>query len=489
MNPESKKVFVMLRCSTSAQDLDRQKTDVERMRQTHALQIEYALPLEDVSGREVLQHPDVLRALGDLKRPDIAGGLVPALDRLFRPDDFEDFRILDFFRRSKKLIFSAKEGVIDPSTDIGFQICLMSGAMAGMEWRTLRQRTLDGKRDKRKLGRNVTGSESLPDGLLYRRVTNAAGKTIDGIWSYDEEKVAKIREAYRILFSDNKISLSALARRVGWSSDVSLRRSLQNPVWRGVRISAPMAGETEPVEIRLPLKPVLSDADWALAQVLIRKRRTWSKETADPRFLGAGLLVCACGEPFYFHSDGRRATYETYFCRSKFRKGPGCGAARLKRGPVDAALVQIVEENLMDAKFLSAFFRRIQETPRPDTRIEREKELTKLAGRRKRWLDAYDEEKISKAEFDERMDKVNAAMREIEAKMPSAPPPPFDTQTVVEGLVETFESFRTWQFADQRATLKRVVRSIPVRDEMIAEVVLSGHFLGQLAHTNLLQPS
>jgi hypothetical protein len=71
--------------------------------------------------------------------------------------------------------------------------------MAGMEWRTLRQRTLDGKRDKRKLGRNVTGSESLPDGLLYRRVTNASGKTIDGIWSYDESKVAKIREAYRIL--------------------------------------------------------------------------------------------------------------------------------------------------------------------------------------------------------------------------------------------------------------------------------------------------
>jgi DNA invertase Pin-like site-specific DNA recombinase len=290
--------LALLRCSTKEQDLDRQKTDVERMRQTHALQIEYTLPLEDVSGREVLKRPDVLRAVEvDLKRPDIAGGLVPALDRLFRPDDFEDFRILDYFRRAKKLIFNAKEGVIDPSTDIGFQICLMSGAMAGMEWRTLRQRTLDGKREKRKLGRNVTGSESLPRGICYQRITNAAGKTIDGIWSYDEEKVAKIREAYQILFADHTISLTALAAKVGWSHAHSLRRALQNPVWRGVRISAPMAGETEPLEIRLPLEPVLTDEQWALAQTLLAKRRSWSKQTRDQRHLGAGLLVCQVQAP------------------------------------------------------------------------------------------------------------------------------------------------------------------------------------------------
>jgi DNA invertase Pin-like site-specific DNA recombinase len=334
-----RKVFAMLRCSTIAQDLDRQRGDIERMRQTHLLEIERTLSLEDVSGREVLEHPDVLCALNDLRRPDIAGALTPALDRLFRPDDFEDFKILDYFRRAKKLIFSCKEGIIDPSTDIGFQICLMSGAMSGMEWRTLRQRTLDGKREKRKLGRNVTGSATLPDGLLYHRVTNASGKTIDGIWSYDEEKVAKIRKAYEILFSDHTISLATLARKVGWSSRYSLRRTLQNACWRGVRISQPMAGETEPVEIRLPLEPVLTDDQWRLAQSLLLKRRTWSKATSDPRFLGAGLLVCQCGQKYYMHCDTRRFQHDEYFCSSSPKApvaaGPVCGArswiARLSR--------------------------------------------------------------------------------------------------------------------------------------------------------------
>jgi hypothetical protein len=51
----------------------------------------------------------------------------------------------------------------------------------------------------------------------------------------------------------------------------------------------------------------------------------------------------------------------------------------------------------------------VKETPQPDSREQREKELAKLAARRKRWLDAYDEERISKQEFNERMDKVAAA--------------------------------------------------------------------------------
>src|SRR5215471_12050547 len=103
---DTKKAFALLRCSTSMQDLDRQKTDVARLRDAHGLQIERTLELEDVSGREVMENADVQRMLHSLTRPDIAGGVISSLDRLFRPDDFEDFRILDYFRRAKKLIFS-----------------------------------------------------------------------------------------------------------------------------------------------------------------------------------------------------------------------------------------------------------------------------------------------------------------------------------------------------------------------------------------------
>jgi DNA invertase Pin-like site-specific DNA recombinase len=487
----------MLRCSTSMQDLDRQKTDVARNRETYGLSVERTLELEDVSGREVLKNADVQAALASLKRPDMAGGSVSALDRLFRPDDFEDFRILDYFRRAKKLIFSAKEGVIDPSTDIGFQICLMSGAMAGMEWRTLRQRTLDGKRDKRKLGRNVSGSESLPDGLLYRRVTNAAGKTMDGVWSYDEQKVGKIREAYRILASDHAISLTGLAERVGWSSGFSLRRTLQNPVWRGIRISQPMAGETEPVAMRLPLEPVVSDDEWARAQTLLLKRRTWSRETRDQRFLGAGLLVCRmelitgerCGRKYYFHCDVRRGQHDEYLCASRHQGGPGCGAARLRRVLVDEAILQITETYLMDAKFLADVFRRIEQVPAPDHTAQRTRELAKLAARRRKWIVEYDEDRITKREFDERMAAIQKTTHEVEAKMPAAPPPAVDYRAVIAGLARVLARLRRQPFAEQRKIVKDVIRSLPVVDGHVSEVVLSGSFLGRFTHTKIAQPS
>ena len=136
-----KKALGLLRVSTDQQDLMRQKTDVERIRLTHGLTIERQIELEDVSGRTVLENREVQRLLGDLKRADIAGVAISSLDRLFRPDRFADFAILDFFRDSGKLIFSAKEGVLDPGSDMGFLMSLMSGAVAGQEWRTLRERT------------------------------------------------------------------------------------------------------------------------------------------------------------------------------------------------------------------------------------------------------------------------------------------------------------------------------------------------------------
>jgi DNA invertase Pin-like site-specific DNA recombinase len=486
---DAKKAFALLRCSTSQQDLDRQKTDVARLRDAHGLQIERTLELEDVSGRKVLENADVQRMLHSLTRPDIAGGVISSLDRLFRPDDFSDFAILDYFRRAKKLIFSAKEGVIDPSTDIGFQVCLMSGAMAGMEWRTLRQRTLDGKRDKRRLARNVSGSASLPRGLRYQRIANAAGKTMDGVWSYDEPTVQKIREAYRILFRDHAISLTALAQRVGWSSAFSLRRSLENPVWRGVRRGAPMAGETEPVEIRLPLEPVLSEDDWARAQLLLRKRRTWSRETRDPRFLGASLLLCQCGRKYYFHCDSRRGQHDEYYCASRHPSGRGCGAARLRRVLVDQAILRIAQDYLTDVKFLAPLFERIAQAPASDHAEKRKRELAKLQARREKWIVEYDEDRITKSEFDQRMTAIQKVAHELEAKMPAFPPAPVDDRAAIAGLVRVLARLESRPFAEQRKIVKTVIRSIPVADGRVSEVVLSGSFLGQFPHTKTAQPS
>ena len=269
--------------------------------------------------------------------------------------------------------------MIDPASDMGFLTSLISGAFAGQEWRTLRQRTVSGKREKRLLGRNVSGSAALPTGLVYERIANAAGKTIDCKWSYDEAELAKVREAYRLLFQ-GRCNLSEIERAVGWGR--GRIRTLANPTWRGVRIGAPMADEAQPVEIPLPLEPLLGPDEWAKAQVLLAKRATWSKATSDPRFLGAGLLVCECGAKYYFHGDARRGGHDSYFCSSKFKGGPGCGAAWLRRTIVDRVIERIVSERMTDAAFLAKTFARVERPAAPDL-DKRERELARLAARRK----------------------------------------------------------------------------------------------------------
>jgi DNA invertase Pin-like site-specific DNA recombinase len=484
-----RKAFALLRVSTDQQDTARQKTAVRRVAESHGLTIERTVELQDVSGRMVLAHRDIQHLLADLKRPDIAGVAVSALDRLFRPDNYSDFAILDSFRQTRKLIFSDKEGALDPASDSGFLMSLMSGAVAGQEWRTLRQRSQDGKWEKRKLGRNVNGSVTLPRGIAYRRITDAAGRTVGGEWSYDDRAVRRIREAYRILFADHTISLTALAKCVGWTWAHSLRRTLQNPIWKGSRVYPPSARQPEPLEVKLPLEPLLTPDEWALAQSLLAKRRTWSKETRDQRFLGAGLLVCQCGKKYYFHGDARRGQHDVYYCASRHPRGKGCGSASLWREVVDEAIMRIIQQYMTDPKFLAAVFRRVEQTPRPDTREQREKELAKLAARRKKWIEQFDQDRIAKQEFEQRIDAVEKATREIEASMLAVPPPIPDTRAIVGGLVRTLARFRTWPFTEQRGMLKRVVRGFQVVDAAIAQVTVSGAFLGELGHTNSAQRS
>jgi hypothetical protein len=85
------------------------------------------------------------------------------------------------------------------------------------------------------------------------------------------------------------------------------------------------------------------------------------------------------------------------------------------------------------------------------------------------------------------LDAVEKATHEAEASLPTASPPLPDPRAVIAALVRTFSRFRSWPFADQRSTLKRVVHSIRVVDAAIPECTISGAFLGELSHSNSAQ--
>lgn len=401
-----KKALGLTRVSTDTQDVARQRADIKKLKTKYDLDVVRILELIGVSGTATLSNAQVQQILREVQQSGIEGLACSSVDRLARPKRGADFGIATTFEEGRKTIWTVRDGELQMWTDEGWERFMNALTRAGSEWREIRRRTLDGKREKRKLGRNVNGRAVLPRGLCYRRITNAAGKTIDGEWSYNEAELAKVEEAYRLLFED-RYALSEIERRVGWPR--GRIRTLANAAWKGLRIYPPTGDSTETLEVPLPLKPVLTVQRWDLAQTLLAKRRTWSKEARDQRHLGKDLLFCHCSRKYYTHCDKRPGQHDEYYCPTRLHGGPGCGASRLWREIVDAAIIRIMEEYLTNARFLAAAFRRIEQTPLADSRQERERELAKLAARRKKWITEYDEDRITKREFEEKMDTVEKA--------------------------------------------------------------------------------
>jgi DNA invertase Pin-like site-specific DNA recombinase len=473
-----RRAIALIRVSTNAQDVQRQRTIIKWLAETYGLEIVRVLELHGVSGTATLKNEQVQRVLFEITQPGIDGLAAAAVDRLARPQEGADYAILDGFKRHRKFLWTKHEKELKLWVPSVWADAMNSLTAAGLELAKIKERTMGGKDEVHMEGGHAHGDEMLPGGVSYDKRTKQ--------WTCTEEKFAQVKRAYSLLFQD-RYALSEVCRQAGWGR--GMERTLRSPIWKSIR-QYPATEERAAFEVRINLPQVLTDDEWALAQTLIQKRRSWSKETADPRFLGAGVLICECGRPYYHHCDTRRGQHDEYYCASRFNGGPGCGACRLRRIAVDAAIVRITEDYMMDAKFLAAVLRRVKETPQQDTRAEREQELGRLEARRRRWMDAYDEERITKPEFDEKMDKVNAAIRALEISMPVMPPPPvLDTRAVVAGLVRVLARFRTWPFAEQRAMLRRAVRSIQVVDGTIPEFTLSGAFLGKLAHTKLAQGS
>jgi hypothetical protein len=169
---------------------------------------------------------------------------------------------------------------------------------AGSELRKFRKRSMDGKAEKRAEGRHVNGNQSLPPALRFDKHS--------GLWSYVAEELAKVRHGYTLLFED-RCSLSEIARRTGYKSTNSLRRTLANPTWKGLRVYPVEGDRTEPLVVKLPLQPLLTPEKWALAQILPAKRRTWSKASCPVGGAIRERNLARGGSPSKRDADPRKA--------------------------------------------------------------------------------------------------------------------------------------------------------------------------------------
>lgn len=463
-----RRVIGLLRVSTNAQDLERQKVDVQRVIASYDLELVRTEEVDGVSGREVYEDAQFQTIFRDLRRTDITGVAISALDRLFRPEKFGDLKILDHFRDNSKLIFSSKEGVLEPASDAGWMMGMISGAQAGMEWRELRRRSLQGKEVKRRQGRHVNSPCCLPRGIAFD------GKT--GQWSFEEPDRSRIERAFALLFRG--VSYRDMAEEIGggWTGS-GLQRALMNPVWRGVRryemeTKSSERRREEAFEVPIPIR-LLSDEQWEQAQRIIRDRHNnWAKsKRPESPFLALGLLRCHCGKPFFTKTDYRPHQHHTYYCASRYPKGPGCGTESLRQKVVDDGIIDLVDYYLLHPKRvydIAAASLKLMGSQNNGAAAKLEREMAKLDGKRKRFIEMRGDAVISREELAVRLAGLDRERDSLRALLPQEAPT-IEPKRLAEMIGKHLAKFPYLELPKQRVKLREFVKEFSVHDGVIDE--------------------
>jgi DNA invertase Pin-like site-specific DNA recombinase len=483
------RVVGLIRLSTAEQaaegraGIDRQRHDIEAAARLHGLEVIRTVEVIE-SGTKVRGQRDFEQIFRDLKAGAVDGVVCSNLDRLVRPDCFEDFGIFDHFRSNRKRIWTPGE-VVDPATQNGFLVSGVRGLLAGIERQLIVARTTAGKEELRKRGWHPNGDQLLPRGVSVERIKEGK-RTVDFRWHYEEPDASLVHRAFQLLLAGHSYRSIAATIGSGWTGN-GIRCAMRNSIWHGVRTFPPTADRKEPLERRVipEAEALITRAMWEKAQSIIAGRKQeWGARLRQPRFLCAGLLDCNCGRPYYIKSNSRgdQATQqEHYVCSSRHPKyGPFCGARSPQRAAVDAVIVGIVKNTLRDPALLLRIVELSERQKEAATDVAKlEQELVKLEARRQRWIDQFDKDRITEREFEQKMDAVAQAKRGIEALLP-AKAPALDAKRLVKAIVKYFASFEHRPFEEQRQILRVAFKKFIVENGTIPAATLNGGFLGSM---------
>jgi hypothetical protein len=474
-----RRAIALLRVSSNAQDVQRQRTDIERVRRKFDLDIVETLELDGVSGRRVLQDPRFVRVLDGVKRRgDVDGLALSAIDRFFRTDRYSDTGIFQPLADARKLIWSAREGDVEPWTDSGFDTCMTAALKSGAEWRELRRRTMDGKEDKRREKKHVSGAKALPRGVSYDKATQQ--------WSYQEPDCSRVLRMCELLLAGD--SLHTIAAKVGggWTYQ-GVRKTLRNPIWAfGTRVYPAGGTREETYEVRVIDKPLIAIRTWeAIQRELDLRKDRWRKTKKPPRFMLSGLLRCSCGKPWYVRSHSRKNAHDYYYCSTQFKgRGTSCGARSIQQKAADAFVAKQASECFTDMAVLGEILKAIAEPSA--TSQTSAKEAARLEGRRERILEQRADGLITREKCNQQIAAIDRELQAARA-MVSVPAPAINLKRLAAVLVRTFAGFHKKAFEFQRDLLREAVRDIIVENGTILRFTFRGGFLGRILEgANLL---
>ncbi len=419
------RVIALLRVSTEEQaaddraGLDRQQTVINRAVIANNLDVVRTVTLIDVSGNNVLLNPEFQGILSAVQSREIDGVVVADQDRFVRADDLATLAALDVLKKAKAKLYTG--GTIhDYSTNAGIFQSHISAIVAGLELRTIKERMQGGKEEKRMAGKCASSDITLPRGVAYDRKAER--------WSYIDEEVAAVKEAFRLIYEDGKTNISAIAEEVGIQNR-TLHNLLRNPIYCGWKVYDKKRGDEkyyradgkqtdrkkvardEPIRVKVIDEPAVTQAQFDRVQEFLDKTGAkWRRErVATEVNLGTGIAVCGhCGRRLYASSgkrkEGSRIGY--YYCAGNDylnrRKGTSCPQPNIPKPVLDETLIKFAAEYLASEQVIGKLAEKLHAPVSESNRPAMEKKLADIDRRKKRLLEGYEAGAIELADLKSR---------------------------------------------------------------------------------------
>jgi site-specific DNA recombinase len=268
--------------------------------------------LDAVSGKTVMNHPEAVRMLKDIRSGHITGLVFSKLARLARSTK-ELLEFADIFRKEGADLISLAEQ-IDTSTPAGRLFFTMISAMAQWEREEISSRVAASIPVRARLGRRTGGAATF------------GYKWEDGTFQVDE-KEAPVRKLLYDLYLQHRRKkavarmLNDLGHRTRGGAkfnDTTIDRLLRDPTAKGIRIanytkSNSTGGRViiKPEEEWVVIDcPAIVEVDvWEKCnQILKDQAYTQRVVGRTPVYLLSGYVKCTCGQMMYARTSAKKYT-------------------------------------------------------------------------------------------------------------------------------------------------------------------------------------
>ena len=320
---QNKNIGIWIRVSTEDQargdSPEHHEIRARKYAESKGWQVKDVYHLEAVSGKSVMEHPETIRMLDDIRSGKIKALIFSKLARLAR-NTRELLDFADMFRDNNADLISLQES-IDTSTPVGRMFYTVIAAMAQWEREEISDRVKASVSVRAQLGKPLGGK--APFGYHW----------IDNQLIPNPKEVPLCKKIFEVFLEQRRLKTTArILNESGYRSsrgakfcDSQIRRILTNPVSKGLHRSnyTKSKGDKRNWDLKPENEWVYNEVEAIVStelwdqcnHILIeqsKKRKPPAKKTVQ---LFGGLTICSCGHKMYVPNNTPK--YVCKKCRNK----------------------------------------------------------------------------------------------------------------------------------------------------------------------------